>query len=511
MSQRRRRKGSYSRRKRIQRRRRIKILFGLLLFCSIAVLVVSYMLFQGFVSKYPAGKIYENVYIGSVDVSGMTEQEAGKMMEKRLSQGRQAAVTMKVGEKEEKAVLEELGLKHKGMEKQVRRAFEYGKSGSLWKRFWQLKKLSGEKKVFEEKFVLSTKKARNLVEERIVPLAEHAQNATIERKGNEFIITGGKQGKTINVEKSLAALSERLNNGWDCRDFSIEMTQIDEKPSVSAEELKTVKDVLGSYSTDAGGGDRWQNLKTGVEKIDGTVLAPGEEISIHDVTAPYDAEHGYVAAGSYENGQVVDTYGGGICQVSTTLYNAVLFSELEVTKRYPHSMLVTYVEPSRDAAIAGDVKDFRFKNSCKTPIYIEGEIDGDNQLKFTIYGKDTRKKGRTVEYESEVTATEEYGRTYREDSDAPLGSIGYEGNPHTGKTARLWKIIKQDGEKISRDVINESRYQKSDEIIVVGTASDNGEASALVRNAIATQDGEKVNEAIRKARGLGKNEDKTDN
>lgn len=280
------------------------------------------------------------------------------------------------------------------------------------------------------------------------------------------------------------------------------MTQIDEKPSVRAEELKSVKDVLGSYSTDAGGGERWQNLKTGVEKIDGTVLAPGEEISIHDVTAPYDAEHGYVAAGSYENGQVVETYGGGICQVSTTLYNAVLFSELEVTKRYPHSMLVTYVEPSRDAAIAGDVKDFRFKNSYKTPVYIEGEIDDDNQLKFTIYGKDTRKKGRTVEYESEVTATEEYGRTYKEDLDAPLGSIRYEGSPHTGKTAKLWKIVKQDGKKVSRDVINESHYQKSDEIIVVGTAADNSEASALVRNAIATQDGEKVNTAISKARGL---------
>ena len=95
---------------------------------------------------------------------------------------------------------------------------------------------------------------------------------------------------------------------------------------------------------------------------------PGEQISVHDVTAPYDEEHGYVQAGSYENGQVVDTYGGGICQVSTTLYNAVLFSELKVVKRYPHSMLVSYVPPSRDAAIAGDTKDFVFENNYDTPI-----------------------------------------------------------------------------------------------------------------------------------------------
>lgn len=480
----------------------MKIFLGLLLFCPIVVLSVSYVMFQGYVSKHSADRIYENIYIGSVNVSGMTEKEAEKMMEERLRQGRQATVTMKVEKREEKAVLKELGLEHKDMEKQVKRAFDYGKSGSLWERFWQLKGLAKKKRVFEEKFTLSTKKTKKLIEEKIVPLAEHAQNATMKRKGDKFEIIGEKQGKTIDVEKSLATVYKYLNNGWNCKDFAVGMTQIDEKPSVRAEELKSVKDVLGSYSTDAGGGERWQNLKTGVEKIDGTVLAPGEEISIHDVTAPYDAEHGYVAAGSYENGQVVETYGGGICQVSTTLYNAVLFSELEVTKRYPHSMLVTYVEPSRDAAIAGDVKDFRFKNSYKTPVYIEGEIDDDNQLKFTIYGKDTRKKGRTVEYESEVTATEEYGRTYKEDLDAPLGSIRYEGSPHTGKTAKLWKIVKQDGKKVSRDVINESHYQKSDEIIVVGTAADNSEASALVRNAIATQDGEKVNTAISKARGL---------
>lgn len=324
----------------------------------------------------------------------------------------------------------------------------------------------------------------------------------MERKGGKFKIIAERQGKTIDIDRSASAVVQYLNRGWDRKDIVLEAVQKDEIPSVKSEDLKTVTDELGSYSTDAGGGERWQNLKTGVEKINGTVLAPGEEISIHDVTAPYDAEHGYVAAGSYENGQVVDTYGGGICQVSTTLYNAVLYSELEVTKRFPHSMLVTYVDPSRDAAIAGDVKDFRFKNNYSAPVFIEGGIDDDNRLKFTIYGRDTRKEGRTVEYESEVTATEEYGRKYREDSEAPLGTMEYEGNPHTGKTARLWKIVKQDGREVSRDVINESHYQKSDEIIAVGTASENLQASGLVSSAIATQDGSRINAAISKARGL---------
>ena len=86
----------------------------------------------------------------------------------------------------------------------------------------------------------------------------------------------------------------------------------------------------------------------------------------------------------------METYGGGICQVSTTLYNAILFAELEIVERYPHSMLVNYVDPSRDAAIAGDTKDLKFKNNQETPIYLEGGIDSSNQLRFTVYGKETR-------------------------------------------------------------------------------------------------------------------------
>lgn len=491
-----------SRRKRIQRRKRMQVLFGLILFCSILVLGISYFFFQSFVSKYPEDKIYKNIFIGSADVSGMTEKEAQEVMQQRLDSGRQATIIMRVGEKEESVPLEELGLSYKDIEKQVKAAFEYGKAGSLWQRFWQLKELSKEKKVFDESYILNQKQIKTFMDEQIVPLADHAQNATMERKGNEFEIIEEKQGKTVDVDESVSAILKQLNNGWDQKDFALEMVQKSEEPTVRSEDLKTVKDELGSYSTDAGGGERLQNLKTGVEKLDGTVLGPGEEISVHDATAPYDKEHGYVAAGSYENGQVVETYGGGICQVSTTLYNAVLFAELEVTERYPHSMLVSYVDPSRDAAIAGDVKDFKFKNSYETPIYIEGGISEDGQLTFTIYGKETRKEGRTVEYESEVTATEEYGRTYKEDSSAALGTIKYEGSPHTGKSARLWKIVKEDGKEVSRDVINESTYKKSDEIVKVGTASDNGTASGIVSSAIATQDGTKINEAINKAREM---------
>ena len=91
---------------------------------------------------------------------------------------------------------------------------------------------------------------------------------------------------------------------------------------------------------------------------------------MHDTISPLTEENGYYAAPSYSNGEVVDSIGGGVCQVSTTLYNAVLKAELEVVERSPHSMVVSYVKPSMDAAIAGDYKDFKFRNDTEVPIYI---------------------------------------------------------------------------------------------------------------------------------------------
>ena len=89
--------------------------------------------------------------------------------------------------------------------------------------------------------------------------------------------------------------------------------------------------------------------------INGTVLYPGDEFSANTAMAPFTEANGYYAAGSYVNGQVVDSLGGGVCQISTTLYNAVLRAELEVTMRYNHSMTVGYVDLSADAALAEEV------------------------------------------------------------------------------------------------------------------------------------------------------------
>lgn len=355
----------------------------------------------------------------------------------------------------------------------------------------------------KESLVLDYEKAEEVMTERAVPLADHAEDAQIMREEGEFKITPEKKGQTIDIKGSVSVIEQILNEEWNHEDITVKMKQKAEKPSITAEELEQIQDELGTFSTDAGSGRRWLNLKTGSEMMDGSVLMPGQKISVHDKTAPYDADHGYVEAGSYENGQVVDSYGGGICQVSTTLYNAALSAELEIVERYPHSMPVSYIDLSRDAAIAGDYMDLVLQNPYDAPVYIESMIDDENRLCFTVYGKETRPAGRTLEFQSETVDTEAYEAIYKENSKEPLGSVVCVSEPNEGRTVKLWKNIYQNGQKVGREQINSSKYEKTDKIIEIGTGTGDQRAADYVREAIDSQEWEKIEAAINAVTGSG--------
>lgn len=479
-----------------QRRRRRRVIAGLVFVSLVFVLGIFYLVIRRSVSKYPGDTIYENIYAGNVNLSGMTKDEAKSALEKQLAEDRELTVSVRVRDKSAEGTLGEYGLDYKDMDKILDKAVSYGKSGSLWNRYRMLHNLKKKKLMIPEGFVLDKEAGKNILTERGIPLASRAENASISWEASGFTIKPEQEGETINIDTSLEKIEEHLNKKWDHRIFSVKADIEKEEPAIKAEDLESIQDELGSFSTDAGTGGRWKNLAAGVEKLDGIVLMPGEELSVYEATGPYDEENGYALGASYENGKVVESYGGGVCQVSTTLYNAVLYAELEVVERYPHSMLVSYVAPSRDAAIAEGYKDFVFKNSYDTPIYIHAEIDSANQLCFAIYGRDTREEGRTVEYESETVLTVEPGITYKADGEAAFGSMQTTESAHTGKEARLWKIVYQDGEEVSRDVVNNSKYNKTDQVISVGIQSGNVEAVSRLQEAIASQDEGKIYDAI---------------
>lgn len=494
------RRSKLRRRSRRRKQKRILLFGGICLACVLTVLGITYTVLYRYVNKVDKNTIQNNIYIGRVNVSGMSAKKAKEALNEELERYGQMTLTMQVGEKSAETAFSELGLSMKNPDKTVKEAVDYGKEGSVWSRFQEIRKLKKKKLVIDEKLVLDQEKAATLIREQASGLEVRAENAKIKHVSGGFEITDEKQGRKIEVEASIKAMEDYLNKEWKYENTSLKLEEVIEEPKIKRADLETIQDELGSFSTDAGSGDRVTNLRRASEMINGTVLMPGEELSVLKATLPYTKENGYVDGSAYENGQVVQNIGGGLCQVSTTLYNAVLYSELRVTERSAHSMIVTYVDPSRDAAIAEDVKDLKFVNSYDTPVLLEGYIDGNNQLRFHIYGKDTRPKNRKVEFESETLERTEYKKKFVADSGKSIGYMQNEGIGFNGRKARLWKVVYENGKQISRDVINNSTYKASELEVRVGTASQNAEASKIVSDAVKSQNEEKIRAAISQAK-----------
>ena len=431
--------------------------------------------------------IPDNVYIGEVAVSGMTAEEASAAVEDYVTDHVNVDVILTAGANSVTVKASDLGVSW-GNTQVAEEAAGIGKSGNLIKRYKDNKDLQNTNKVFDIVYAVDTDKVAQVLSANEESLNEKAVNASLTRANGSFNYEEGKQGVAVNMEESIKTVADYFAAGFDGENISIALVADVVEPEGNQESLSKVKDVLGSFDTDfsSSSAERIENIKVAVDKIDGTVLYPGEEFSVYEAIAPLDASNGYELAGAYENGATVQSYGGGVCQVSTTLYNAVLYSELEVTQRSNHSMLVTYVDPSRDAAIAGTYKDLKFKNSTDAPIYIEGYTSG-KELYFNIYGQETRAANRKVTYESE-TVSQDTPPVQIIAAAAPVGSVSVTQTPHVGQTAKLWKIVTVDGAEESREAINSSKYSSSPKVISVGNVSDDPNACAAINAAIASQD-----------------------
>ena len=162
-----------------------------------------------------------------------------------------------------------------------------------------------------------------------------AVNMGLVKEGGSFTTVPGSNGNEVDYVASVSAINDAINNWTVGDDTTIKLVCNTVQFKGSESELAKVKDCLGSFSTYFGTGNtgREINVRNGCSLVNGAVVYPGDEFSVNVALSPYTYENGYQEAGSYENGQVVNSMGGGICQVSTTLYNAVIRAELEVTQR----------------------------------------------------------------------------------------------------------------------------------------------------------------------------------
>ncbi len=459
---------------------------------KIFVAVLTAFIAAGFAfipAQAKEGKIETGIYVEEVDISGMTQSEASKAIEAYVAAFGDAQITLHAPEQGEiTASAADLGLTW-GNREILEEAANFGRDGDVLQCYKELRDLEYKNKVYRVSFDFDKSKIRKLIEENADQYDQEAVNASLKKTEDGFEVTEGQTGRVVDRDGTTESVYAYLTDEWEGGACDLDMQVETQEPQNSAEDLEKVKDILGTFTTSysTSGGARSANVENGCRLLSGITLYPGDEISTLETITPFSEENGYYMAASYLNGQVVDSLGGGICQVSTTLYNAVLQAELEVTERYNHSMIVTYVDPSADAAIAeSSGKDFKFKNNLDYPVYIDGYTTPEKEITFTIYGLETRDSGREVIYESEVLErTVPDTEVIYTDASMPVGYCSVQ-SAHVGYKARLWKVVKENGEEVSREQVNSSSYMKAPRSATVGVATEDPGAYNAIMAAVAS-------------------------
>jgi len=454
-------------------------------------------------NAYAVDTILSGVYADNIPLGGDTREEAVNAINLCVSELGQRSITLYTVNDEEVAITpSELGFYWSNPEI-VDEALKLGHTGNVVSRYKAQKDLNYTNKIYKIEYKVDENQVRSVLEDKCATFDVSEADGLLTRENGQFIIHEGQTGSTLDVEASVASVSDFFENVWTGENSAFQLVVKTSETEGSYEQLSLVKDVLGSFHTSfkSSSADRCANVANGASLINGSLIFPGEEFSFYNHVKPFTLENGYKVGAAYAGGKVVDSIGGGICQVSSTLYNSVLLSELEVVERKNHAMIVNYVDPARDATIAeASGIDFRFKNNTDAPIYIEAYTE-NKELFITIFGHETRPSDRTVEYKSEILSTTvpEGGNVYT-DSSLPVGSISTTG-AHTGYEAKLWKIVTENGET-TKELVNTSSYKPVAKYITVGTATDNSTVASIMSEAVATNDIDTVRGAVDRCKAI---------
>ncbi len=277
-------------------------------------------------------------------------------------------------------------------------------------------------------------------------------------------VYAGKVGYTLDLE-SAETLVASASYG---EHLSIAMTEVE--PTMTVEELQSVlfRDQLSSYSTaHTVNANRTTNLTLACQAIDGTIINPGEIFSFNSVVGERTAAKGYKSATVYVGTDSVEELGGGVCQVASTIYDAALYAEMEITSRACHTFFVTYVPGGLDATIYWGSLDFAFRNSTSYPIRINASVS-NGYVNISIDG--TKTNDHVVKLTSTQLSSTPYTTVYEYSSSLPAGTQQETTSPYTGYVYEAYQYIYDgSGNLLETNYLGKSTYKKRDQVITIGT------------------------------------------
>ena len=312
-----------------------------------------------------------------------------------------------------------------------------------------------------------------IIESRVTRTPVNAQIATFDQLTRSFTFSPEQYGATLDMEQ----LYNRVIDALDRKDYSarIEMDTVPVAPQITQAELTRSFTWLSTYTTfTTDDPNRNKNIDLAARAINRMLVMPGETFSFNAATGERTAEKGYQPAAAIAGGAVIDEVGGGVCQVSSTLFNACAMANLTIVSRSPHTWPSTYVDKGRDATVNWPDLDFRFRNDTGLPVFIIADYQA-NLCTVEIYGASLG-DGMHIDLETAVVSVQDPPTepNYEYNPQLPPGTVREKKKARTGYEVETYKVFKQDGREIRRELLCTSRYEMIRQVLEYNNESYGG-------------------------------------
>ncbi|PRR78487.1 Vancomycin B-type resistance protein VanW [Clostridium liquoris] len=404
---------------------------------TLTILFIMTVVISGFhaIKVYSTVKKYDNliypgIFIEGVNVGGKTKKDALSLLSQKYKESnKERNIIIKVLDKKYTINFSQLNIEY-NYDEVINSAFNIHKDEDILKKYKAIKKPKNEE--LELKYKYSSKK----IDEMIKNIENENNRDAVDAKivnspSGGFAVKEESYGQAVDKNSIKNAIDKNMNiKGKGNVVVNSAIKEV--KPHITQKDLGTVNSMISSFTTNfsASNDNRATNINLASDAINGKVVLPGDSFSFNDVVGMRTEEKGYKPAKVIVGNEFIDDFGGGVCQVSSTLYNAIMRANIPSTERTHHTIASTYVPLGMDATVDFGNIDYKFKNTLKYPIYIESVIQNKN-LTFNVYSNKSL-TSRTYDLVNEVK----------------------------GNRVNVYKVTYENGKEIDRQLVSSDAYDK---------------------------------------------------
>ncbi|BAF59248.1 Uncharacterized vancomycin resistance protein [Pelotomaculum thermopropionicum SI] len=440
-----------------------RIIYGLLI---AAAVVIPLVLFSSGFFAAVSKRVLPGIEVMGISLEGLNKAEGLARLAELEKELRATRVLLRYQEDSWPLLLNEVGF-NLNEEEIMEAALSAGRSGPLLQRWQERKRFKKTGLSLKPVIEFDREKLAGRVNELAAKIIVKPRDASFQINSDDTVtIIPGSNGIGVDLGKLEEDIINVLSEGKK-REVNLSLTTVPPARSTELLESMGVKGLLASYTTsfDPSKTSRTYNISVAAKAFDELLIRPGHEVSFNKVVGPRSSEAGYKTAPIIVNNEFVDGLGGGVCQVSTTLYNCVLLANLDIIERSNHSIPVSYVPIGRDATVVYDAIDFKFRNNTGDYLYVKSYVS-NGHITFKMYGNTAYK--RDVSVNTWIVKEIEPKTVYETDPNLPKGEQVVKQEGSKGFIVAAERVVRKNGVVEKREMLPSSDYSPVNKIIAVG-------------------------------------------